>query len=188
MQAVLEATLQILRKQGIGALTTTRVAEVAGVSVGTLYQYFPNKRSLVTALKVQYVERVTGRMLAAIEGARGLPLAVAIRRIVAELLAAKRENRELSQALRAPMAEIGGPSYIREGGKLVAGALERLIRAADPALARPELVTRVLVGALEGVLAAAIEEEPGLWLDPAFEEELVALALGYLGGRAGQSR
>ena len=44
------ATLQVLRKDGYSKLTTTRVAERAGVSVGTLYQYFPDKRSLVVAL------------------------------------------------------------------------------------------------------------------------------------------
>jgi AcrR family transcriptional regulator len=50
LEAVLEATLQVLMREGAQRLTTTRVAERAGVSVGTLYQYHPNKRSLVFAL------------------------------------------------------------------------------------------------------------------------------------------
>ena len=49
-EALLEATLQVLVRDGYGRLTTTRVADRAGVSVGTLYQYFPDKRSLVMAL------------------------------------------------------------------------------------------------------------------------------------------
>lgn len=53
VEAVLEATLQVLLREGLAGLTTTRVAERAGVSVGTLYQYFPDKQSLVMALKVQ---------------------------------------------------------------------------------------------------------------------------------------
>jgi AcrR family transcriptional regulator len=153
------------------------------VSVGSIYQYFPNKRSLVTALKLQYFERVTGRVLAAIEGARGLPLADAVRRLIGGLLAAKRDNRELALALKAPMAEIGGPSFVREAGRLIVGSLEALLRAADPTLPRPELTTRVLSSALEGVVAAAIEDSPALLSDPAFEAELVALALGYLAPR-----
>lgn len=188
VEAILEATSKVLRKQGPAALTTTRVAEVAGVSVGTIYQYYPNKRSLVTALKLQYVERLTGRLLVAIEGACGLPLERAIRRVIAELLAAKRDNRELSLALRAPMAESGGPAFIREAGRLLEGALERLLRSADPRMPRPELATRVLVSALEGVSAAAVEDGHALLSDPAFEAELVALALGYLGARSDSKR
>jgi AcrR family transcriptional regulator len=183
VKAILEATFRILRKEGMAALTTTRVAEVAGVSVGSIYQYFPNKRSLVTALKLQYFERVTGRILAAIEAARGLPLAEAVRRVIGELLAAKRDNRDLALALKAPMAEIGGPSFIREAARLVSGSLEALLRAADPTAPRPELATRVGVGALEGVIAAAVEDSPASLADPAFEDELVALALGYLQAR-----
>lgn len=182
VDAILEATSKILRKQGHAALTTTRVAEVAGVSVGTIYQYYPNKRSLVTALKLQYVERLTGRLLMAIEGARGLPLERAIRHVIAEMLAAKRDNRELSLALKAPLAE-SGPAFIREAGRLVAGALEGLLRHADPQLPRPELATRVLVNALEGVVAAAVDDGQTALSDPAFEAELVALALGYLEAR-----
>ena len=53
-QAVEEATIQVLLHHGAGALTTTRVAERAGVSVGTLYQYFPNKRALVETVRARY--------------------------------------------------------------------------------------------------------------------------------------
>jgi AcrR family transcriptional regulator len=45
VEAVLAGTLQVLVRDGYRALTTARVAERAGVSVGTLYQYFPHKRS-----------------------------------------------------------------------------------------------------------------------------------------------
>ncbi len=55
VKALLEATTHILLEDGIDALTTNRVAEVAGVSIGSLYQYFPNKASLVAALIDQHV-------------------------------------------------------------------------------------------------------------------------------------
>lgn len=47
VEALLQATAQILQKEGEAALTTNHVAEVAGFSIGTLYQYFPNKESLI---------------------------------------------------------------------------------------------------------------------------------------------
>lgn len=50
LDAIFEATIQFLVADGVHRLTTTRVAERAGVSVGTMYQYFPHKESLVYAL------------------------------------------------------------------------------------------------------------------------------------------
>lgn len=50
MEALLDATARILGKGGYAALTTNRVAEVAGVSIGSVYEYFPNKQALLAAL------------------------------------------------------------------------------------------------------------------------------------------
>ena len=49
VEAISEATIQVLLAVGLDRLTTTRVAERAGVSVGTLYQYYPNKQALLYA-------------------------------------------------------------------------------------------------------------------------------------------
>ena len=54
VQAINDATIQVLLKAGQERLTTVRVAERAGVSVGTLYQYFPNKQSLLFAVREQH--------------------------------------------------------------------------------------------------------------------------------------
>jgi AcrR family transcriptional regulator len=68
--AISEATIQVLLKQGINRLTTTRVAERAGVSVGTLYQYYPNKQSLLFAVLADHLVNVAGAVEAACEQAR----------------------------------------------------------------------------------------------------------------------
>ena len=59
VKAILEATIQVLLKGGKERLTTTRVALRAGVSVGTLYQYFPNKSSLLQAALKRHLDEVT---------------------------------------------------------------------------------------------------------------------------------
>lgn len=58
VEAVLEAVRRVLRRQGAEAVTTNRVAEVAGVSIGSLYQYFPNKEAIFMALHERHVEGV----------------------------------------------------------------------------------------------------------------------------------
>ena len=59
MDAILEATIQVLLSGGKEQLTTTRVAARAGVSVGTLYQYFPNKSALLQAALRRHLDEVS---------------------------------------------------------------------------------------------------------------------------------
>jgi AcrR family transcriptional regulator len=64
VNAVLEATVQVLERDGVDAATTTRIAEVAGVSIGTLYQYFSHRDAIFDALQDREFERA----LALVEG------------------------------------------------------------------------------------------------------------------------
>jgi len=58
LEAVLEAVVRIVKRQGIKAVTTNRVAEVAGVSIGSVYQYFPDKRALFVALHQRHLDEI----------------------------------------------------------------------------------------------------------------------------------
>ena len=59
VDAILEATIQVLLGVGKERLTTTKVASRAGVSVGTLYQYFPNKSALLQGALKRHLDEVT---------------------------------------------------------------------------------------------------------------------------------
>jgi AcrR family transcriptional regulator len=62
VNAILEATVQVLEREGPEAATTTRIAEVAGVSVGTLYQYFSHRDAIFDALQEREFERAIALM------------------------------------------------------------------------------------------------------------------------------
>jgi AcrR family transcriptional regulator len=62
VHAILEATVQVLEREGPEAATTTRIAEVAGVSVGTLYQYFSHRDAILDALQEREFERALALM------------------------------------------------------------------------------------------------------------------------------
>src|SRR5581483_3002 len=79
VEAISEANIQVLLEHGANRLTTTRVAERAGVSVGTLYQYYPNKQSLLYAVLESHLDRVSSAVELASEQARHKPLAEMIR-------------------------------------------------------------------------------------------------------------
>src|ERR1700723_4265054 len=75
VESIREATIQVLLSHGAERLTTTRVAERAGVSVGTLYQYYPNKQSLLFAVLEHHLNRVAARVEAVCESASHRPWA-----------------------------------------------------------------------------------------------------------------
>ena len=61
-EQLLDVALDLVREEGTDALTLARVAERAGVSVGTLYQYFPNRESVAAALVLRAMERLLAEM------------------------------------------------------------------------------------------------------------------------------
>jgi AcrR family transcriptional regulator len=58
VEAVLDATVRILKRSGSGGITTNRIAEVAGVSIGSLYQYFPNRGAIFQALHQRHIDQI----------------------------------------------------------------------------------------------------------------------------------
>jgi AcrR family transcriptional regulator len=58
VEAVLDAVARVLKRKGVNAVTTNRIAEVAGVSIGSVYQYFPDKRAIFVALHQRHIEQI----------------------------------------------------------------------------------------------------------------------------------
>jgi AcrR family transcriptional regulator len=58
VEAILDAVIRLLKRGGSDAITTNRIAEVAGVSIGSLYQYFSDKRAIFTALHQRHVDQI----------------------------------------------------------------------------------------------------------------------------------
>lgn len=97
VHAVLGAVPRVIRREGVDAVTTNRIAEAAGVSVGSLYQYFPNKKAIFSALHERHVEDVH-RVIERAMTERSRPLDEFTRALVeglADLHAAEPELHEL---------------------------------------------------------------------------------------------
>jgi AcrR family transcriptional regulator len=58
VDAILEAVVKLLKRSGSRAITTNRIAEVAGVSIGSVYEYFPDKRAIFAALHQRHVDEI----------------------------------------------------------------------------------------------------------------------------------
>jgi AcrR family transcriptional regulator len=58
VEAILDAVVRVLKREGLSAVTTNRVAEVAGVSIGSVYQYFPDKQAIFVALHQRHIDQI----------------------------------------------------------------------------------------------------------------------------------
>jgi len=184
VDAIFEATIQVLLKEGLARLTTIRVAERAGVSVGTLYQYFPNKLSLQYAILVRHFEELATAVEGVRDGAANRSPAALAADIARAYVRVKTARPELTQALYRVAA-------VLQQNKLTTGAHERLNAAVRDTLARAdgapvadaERVARALLAALAGLARAAFEGE---LKSEGLEEDATVLAGAYVAAVAGR--
>ena len=116
VEAILKATIQVLLRFGKERLTTSRVAARAGVSVGTLYQYFPNKSALLRAALQRHMDEVVQALETVCREQAGASLETMATAIVTGFLEAKMRNVKASLALYAVSSDIDGARIAREAG------------------------------------------------------------------------
>src|SRR5580704_9364622 len=107
VDALLEATARILIKEGFDKASTNRIAEVAGVSVGSLYQYFPGKEALVAALIDRHNQEVMRAVRGELAEAVNLPMEQAVRKLVAVAIKAHRIDPKLHRVLSEQIPRVG---------------------------------------------------------------------------------
>jgi AcrR family transcriptional regulator len=178
VEAILEAAARILRRDGAERLTTNHVAEAAGVSVGTLYGYFPDKSAIMLALARRLLRQGERALREALAADRGLSPARALVRAVL------RQHAEDKPFRRAVMSVHIGQGHREEHGlstqAAVAGVAERL---AEGGLAPDPLKLFIATRAVLGVARALVEEpEATLPAVDVLEEELMMLLRPYLAG------
>lgn len=139
VEAILEGTAQLLAAHGYDALSTNRVALQAGVSIGSLYQYFPSKEALVGELMDRHCDRLNALFGAVFMHAQELSPKDLARAVVSAIYRAKCENPQLSRVLHEQLPRLGRTSRLAESleqtTRLVAGYLarhRRLLRVKCP--------------------------------------------------------
>ena len=181
----MEATARILVRDGFDKASTNRIAETAGVSIGSLYQYFPAKEALVAAV----IDRHNADLMQIVRGAladvAALPVKDAIRLLVTTAIEAHHLDPKLHRVLAEQIPRTGRlekiASFNREYYTLFKAYLEdhrRELRVADLALA-----AYVCVTSIEALTHTAVLHRPEMLSDRGAErlaDEATRLILGYL--------
>ncbi|MEM9196066.1 MAG: TetR/AcrR family transcriptional regulator [Myxococcota bacterium] len=182
VDAVVLAAEKILSEGGPDALTTSRLAKVSGVSVGSIYQYFESKKAVVGELARRIEKRSIAIMYARLEAVRDKGLPEIIEALVGALA-----DRQLGDAeMRKIVQEEVPRSWVRKASDetnseaqrvvaMIIGEHRDAVRKGDP-----ELMAFILVRAVESAFEGAVSDRPELLTDPGFLGELRHLVTAYL--------
>lgn len=181
VEAICTATIQVLLADGATRLTTTRVAQRAGVSIGTLYQYYPHKQALLFAILEQKLDMVEAAMLAAFETLAGRDLETIAHGLADAWLRAKTTDIEASRAIYGIAGGFDIAERMAEGsGRLRQGIGELLATAPDARFAdigaTAFMTLALLVGSTRTVLEHGASEHDLACL----RRELPRACYGYL--------
>ena len=181
VEAILKATIQVLLKRGKEDLTTTLVAARAGVSVGTLYQYFPNKSALLRAALQRHLAEIEAVIETVCRAEAGSTLQKMATALVAGFLEAKMKDARTSAALYAVSSDVDGARIVREMSARTNRAIAAMLASAkDPLTVDPQLVASMLQAAMAGVIRQVLESpSPESKLEK-LRDELVVLVNSYV--------
>ena len=183
VEAVLDSVAKVLKRDGVDAVTTNHIAEVAGVSIGSIYQYFPDKRAIFAELHRRHVEEIDRLVERTLIGHATSSLDELIRAIVEAMVGAHTGDPELYQLMMTlvPHGVDGTPSFaarLHNAFRLaIAPRAQELKRGKN--LDKVVFVVTNMVDALSH--GAVLQRPTGLSLAAA-KEEAVHAVLAYLHG------
>jgi AcrR family transcriptional regulator len=183
IDALLEATARIVSQTGLDRATTNRIADVAGVSIGSLYQYFPGKEALLAALIEREAQRDLAAMRAVMAQCESLPLSQAIGRGVVELVRRHARDPALYRWMLTYVPALGQHPRVRavaaEGRTILRDVLVARRGELAPGV-EPAMAAMILGSAIEAAIHTAVFERPECLLDGALAAELERLCTRYL--------
>ncbi|HEY4146733.1 TetR/AcrR family transcriptional regulator [Pinirhizobacter sp.] len=185
VDALVEATARILVKEGFDKASTNRIAEVAGVSVGSLYQYFPGKEALVAAVDERHKQQVMQTVRGELAGILDQPVEQGVRKIVALAVKAHRVDPKLHRVLAEQIPRVGKlealGTFNRENYTLFRTYLES--RQHELRVDDLDLASFVCVTTIEALTHNAVLHHPKMLSGDMMEaliDEAARLVTGYL--------
>jgi len=183
VDSILDATARVLVRHGFDGLTTNAVADLAGCSIGSLYQYFPNKEALVAALFERHAEEMNASVLAELTRVANLPLAQAARAVIELTIRAHAIDPALHAVLTEQIPRVGKLARLRNLDglchRMVAGLLAA--RRDEHAVRDIELGAFILVSTIESIVHRAALLYPDKLRDPKLVDEATLIVTRYLG-------
>lgn len=179
VDAIYAATVQIIEREGGDTLTMKRVSDVSGYSIGTLYQYFQDRDSLLMAMAIAHRDRLIERLKAVLAASQDQPCRDAITGLVAVLAADARSKRKTFRAAARAVARKGMTNRFLNAMRVLDDAIARTLAdlAAGRGIVLSPVCQFVLSRSLTSVLWSAVMEDSELLDAPDLEAQLCNLLM-----------
>ncbi len=187
VDAIYEATAQIIEREGADRVTTKRISEVSGFSIGTLYQYFHDRDSLLMAMAMSHRDKVIERLKSTLAASRDQTVREAISRLVAVNVAYARSYRKTLLAVMGAVTRKGRAATMQEAMRVLDDCIGRCLAqlAENDGLTLSPACRFVLSRSLTCVLWAAVMDDSDLLDDQEIEDRICAMLMGAMtGGQA----
>ena len=185
VDALLEATARILVREGFDRASTNRIADVAGVSIGSLYQYFPSKEALVAAVIERHQQDIRQVIQGELEKAAMLPIEQGVRMLVAVAVKSHRIAPKLHRVLAEQIPRVGKlekvETFNRENFALFRSYLES--RKSELRVKNLQLAAFLCVTSIEAVTHNAVLHHTKMLSDDmtdALIDGAARMVIGYL--------
>ncbi len=175
VEAMLDAVERVLKRQGIDAITTNRIAEAAGVSIGSVYQYFPDKRAIFTALHGRHVAEVSQAIERALAETASSSFEDFTRVLVEALMDAHARDPELHEIISAAV-----PESAQGFRNALRATFERVISSGERGGYSDQLASRmlfVLPNMIEALVHGVAQARPPITAECAKEEAVRAVSI-----------
>jgi AcrR family transcriptional regulator len=182
VDVILAATARVLVKEGFDHASTNRIAEAAGVSIGSLYQYFPSKESLVAALIERHFDEMFEVLSGEMERVADLPLPAALRSMVTLMLQAHAVDPALHRVLNEQVPRVGRLHRLHD----VVGRMRTLGRAYferhrdEMQVADLDVAAFITVQTIEALIHTAATRPEDAPAHDVLVDEVTALLVRYL--------
>lgn len=186
VDAILKASAQLLERNGETGVSTNHIAERAGVSIGSLYQYFPNKDAILSALMESFVQshfRMIEKTLAKVQEQQEKPdLESTTRSIIHSIIESNRKNSRLSKVFVTSLFRPERIKLLQEMDERMIEKFKEYIQPFSDQIRSDnvDMMFFVLIQAVKTAPVAVLFHTKFKLDDPRLEDELVRLALGLL--------
>jgi AcrR family transcriptional regulator len=176
---LLEAATRVFVKEGYAKATTNRIAKAAGVSVGSLYQYFPSKDAIAVELLRRYRDGLVELVGTRLGAATPETFTAGVRDLIGELLRAEGINPALHRVLIEQVLRTSARREMLGFEERLEAVLAEGMRAAKIELADPDLSAFMIVRVVLSVVQSAVVDRPK-YKSAALADELTELVVGYV--------
>ena len=181
-ERILAAAAHVFVEHGYAAGTTNRIAERAGISIGSLYQYFPNKAAILAELLVRHVDRAVSTPADQLDLSAG-SLETAVRTLVRDAIDNHRDDPQLLRIMieEAPVSQELLDTIHRHGELRVGQMRDLLARHPDVRVRDLDTAAELVVFTVEMNTHRLMADPRGIAVE-SVEHELVAMVTRYLRG------